>query len=472
MKRGLKIAAITALYLVLASGTFAQTAQNPDPSKWMCRNLADSGGYVYQGETIFGSQACRPIPQASTQAQAATSPTTVASTQVQQREAQAIPVVSSAASGRVPTGKPQVTMFRHQTLGESWEDFLRITSIDVSTCMVQQKPLPEQWCETFKKIEAGQNATLSDSNPSASVSLVFSEKKLVQVLVLAKADWAKSFAEFTQTYSAPDTQTPNSAGWSFADGGGIAASTQSGNLVRANFYSKDAKPRDQEASATQPEPLQLNGQAHALAESGSASAVGSPSTPVQFNYLNIAELQAAAQGSGKGVTITAGSAMGQAFAASLANVNLAQYASVQLFTTESWIAFRAQVARRQYQQFNPANLSQAETLRGLIVVALGGAYGSNAGPQCNSVTRIALVSDKGGAVVAEAISQESASSSWNNAFGASASCDALVAKFAATDVQRVSSAAQKGEYFIGVFSGSNLLFMYKVKEKYLKELGR
>jgi hypothetical protein len=103
MKRGLKIAAVTAVYLVLASGTFAQTAQNPDPSKWMCRNLADSGGYVYQGETIFGSQACRPIPQASTQAQAATSPTTVASTQVQQREAQAIPVVSSAASGRVPT---------------------------------------------------------------------------------------------------------------------------------------------------------------------------------------------------------------------------------------------------------------------------------------------------------------------------------------------------------------------------------
>lgn len=31
----------------------------------MCRNLADSGGFVYQGETILGSQACRPIPQAA-----------------------------------------------------------------------------------------------------------------------------------------------------------------------------------------------------------------------------------------------------------------------------------------------------------------------------------------------------------------------------------------------------------------------
>jgi hypothetical protein len=31
----------------------------------MCRNLADSGGFTYQGETIFGTQAWRPIPQAA-----------------------------------------------------------------------------------------------------------------------------------------------------------------------------------------------------------------------------------------------------------------------------------------------------------------------------------------------------------------------------------------------------------------------
>jgi hypothetical protein len=41
------------------------SAQSPDPSKWMCRNLSDSGGFTYQGETIFGTQACRPIPQAA-----------------------------------------------------------------------------------------------------------------------------------------------------------------------------------------------------------------------------------------------------------------------------------------------------------------------------------------------------------------------------------------------------------------------
>ena len=40
-------------------------AQSPDPAKWMCRNLADSGGFVYQGESVFGTQACRPIQQAA-----------------------------------------------------------------------------------------------------------------------------------------------------------------------------------------------------------------------------------------------------------------------------------------------------------------------------------------------------------------------------------------------------------------------
>jgi hypothetical protein len=49
------------LTLFIFSGV--ASAQNPDPSKWMCRNLSESGNFLYQGETIFGSQACRPIPQ-------------------------------------------------------------------------------------------------------------------------------------------------------------------------------------------------------------------------------------------------------------------------------------------------------------------------------------------------------------------------------------------------------------------------
>jgi hypothetical protein len=48
-----------------ASG--AQQSQTPDPAKWMCRDLAESGGFIYQGESVFGKQACRPIPQAPAQ---------------------------------------------------------------------------------------------------------------------------------------------------------------------------------------------------------------------------------------------------------------------------------------------------------------------------------------------------------------------------------------------------------------------
>lgn len=53
---------VMAVLSVLAYATVA-CAQNPDPSKWMCRNVSESGGFVYQGETVFGTQACRPIQQ-------------------------------------------------------------------------------------------------------------------------------------------------------------------------------------------------------------------------------------------------------------------------------------------------------------------------------------------------------------------------------------------------------------------------
>src|SRR5277367_4462933 len=61
---------ITAIFCLLAFSNVV-SAQSPDPSKWMCRNLADSGGFTYQGETIFGTQACRPVPQAAPAASAA-----------------------------------------------------------------------------------------------------------------------------------------------------------------------------------------------------------------------------------------------------------------------------------------------------------------------------------------------------------------------------------------------------------------
>jgi hypothetical protein len=55
---------IIAIFCLLACASMVN-AQSPDSSKWMCRKVADSGGFVYQGESVFGTQACRPIPQAA-----------------------------------------------------------------------------------------------------------------------------------------------------------------------------------------------------------------------------------------------------------------------------------------------------------------------------------------------------------------------------------------------------------------------
>jgi hypothetical protein len=92
---------IAAILGVLAFSSMA-SAQNPDPSKWMCRNIAESGGFVYQGESVFGTQACRPIPQAAVASTAPAAVTNNAATSVQ--DPPAAPVTSVAPA--VPTTPP------------------------------------------------------------------------------------------------------------------------------------------------------------------------------------------------------------------------------------------------------------------------------------------------------------------------------------------------------------------------------
>lgn len=90
---------ITAIILGVFLVSTAASAQSPDTSKWMCRNLADSGGFLYQGESIIGSQACRAIPQASVQPQPATSSAT--------------PQPATQATA-VPAPEPQAVVPTHQ----------------------------------------------------------------------------------------------------------------------------------------------------------------------------------------------------------------------------------------------------------------------------------------------------------------------------------------------------------------------
>ena len=94
------------LTLFMFSGV--ASAQNPDPSKWMCRNLSESGGFLYQGETIFGSQACRPIPQGSPAATAPSAPQSTATKEAPKADAPAAPapvaVAPPATAGSAPRG--------------------------------------------------------------------------------------------------------------------------------------------------------------------------------------------------------------------------------------------------------------------------------------------------------------------------------------------------------------------------------
>jgi hypothetical protein len=87
---------VMAVLSLLACATVV-CAQNPDPSKWMCRNLADSGGFAYQGESVFGTQACRPIPQA-----AVTAPVSPAAVQ----QAPAMATVTNSVAAPVAPAPP------------------------------------------------------------------------------------------------------------------------------------------------------------------------------------------------------------------------------------------------------------------------------------------------------------------------------------------------------------------------------
>jgi hypothetical protein len=166
--------------------------------------------------------------------------------------------VTSAAFGQAPiaaptglNGRPQVTTFLHQTLGESWEDFMRITGTKMNPCG-SQEPQAGVWCDSFKKIEAGGQADIAVGKGDTSVSLIFSQKRLMQVLAHGKADFSKSLVELSQQYGTPDMQTANTAVWSFLDGGGVTAISKPGNEVVVVYYCKDAKEEVEHALAPPP----------------------------------------------------------------------------------------------------------------------------------------------------------------------------------------------------------------------------
>lgn len=142
--------------------------------------------------------------------------------------------------------------------------------------------------------------------------------------------------------------------------------------------------------------------------------------------------------------------------------------SIDVYMPDSWIATQRDFAKKQYRGYVPTG---DDTLRALTVVARGIATGTVSGPQCDSVVRLALISDKAGSVVAEAVNHQEVTKEYQNGFGASAACSVVTAKFMLSDLARVESAANRSNFFIGVFYSDGTSKLYEMKLPYRKDLG-
>jgi hypothetical protein len=161
-------------------------------------------------------------------------------------------------------------------------------------------------------------------------------------------------------------------------------------------------------------------------------------------YLTPTEVAAALAGSGKDQRVTF------------------QGGNVEVYTTEARLWLQGQAAKKRYEPFAP---QKAQTIRGLFIYA--GALG--AGPQ-SAATRIVLVSDKDGTVVAQPLRSAPQEYSGLGALGIGLTWHSLLALFAQKDVERVRAAAHHGEFYIALFYGDGFKRLYQVKEKYLRKL--
>jgi hypothetical protein len=148
------------------------------------------------------------------------------------------------------------------------------------------------------------------------------------------------------------------------------------------------------------------------------------------------------------------------------SVCTAQMPSEAIFTPAGWLNAQSLSAKKQFLKFEP---TPDDTLRVLTILSKGCAGGTLAGPVCQTITRVVLLSGKDAKVVVEAIGQHPLSQSWQNGFGAAAACSSLVSQFSMADVQNVRYG--KGEFLIATFDGAQRLKTYTVKQKHFKKLG-
>lgn len=156
-----------------------------------------------------------------------------------------------------------------------------------------------------------------------------------------------------------------------------------------------------------------------------------------------------------------------AIATALMAVPANQEPSIGLYMPECILAIKSASARKQFLRYVP----DTEDRRRSLTIVANGWIGGTIGAGCASITRIVLVSDKSGRVTKEAYLSDALPSNWQNGYGATNSCQDLRAKFRLSDVAAVAAAAEKKEFYVAVFAGGTNTKMYKVKEKFLGDLG-
>jgi hypothetical protein len=140
--------------------------------------------------------------------------------------------------------------------------------------------------------------------------------------------------------------------------------------------------------------------------------------------------------------------------------------SESIYTPAGWLSTMSRQAKKQFLPYNP---TLDETARVLTVISRGCVGATPAGPFCESITRSALLSDKTGTIVVEAVAQQPYTQTWHNGYGAATSCTFLLSRFLLSDVKKVQQA--NGEFMIATFNGSALLEIYTVEERQVKKLG-
>jgi hypothetical protein len=265
--------------------------------------------------------------------------------------------------------------------------------------------------------------------------------------------------------------------WKNSDGSysNMNAMFQNGRLISKAEFRLPKGEIGVPAPDAPPQPLPAPHQ-DVLATKGEIGAPA-PGAPIQTQrlpgphqeFLSTNEIQAAIAGSGKNHHIHLTDVGGNLLRDMAAGLSCSSCSTVEagidVYLSDALIALRSELARRQYLPYTPA---QEDTQRGMVVFAQGWIGTITTG--CQSITRIALLSDVSGAVVEEAYLSNPADSEYQNAFGARINCQTLEARFSMESVERVKSGSPNGEFLIAVFVGTTHK-AYTLKRKHQAKLG-